>query len=70
MNYASEMASGGMIYKQRFMRISSGFQVMLRLLPQKSELVVLVVLMRGIKVRLAFLNLWSAMMGQVVRKQT
>jgi hypothetical protein len=37
MKYAVEMASGGMLYIRRFVIISSGIQVILRLLPQQFE---------------------------------
>jgi hypothetical protein len=37
MMYAIEMGSGGMIYAPSFMKIGSGTQVTLLLLPQQSE---------------------------------
>jgi hypothetical protein len=37
MNCAVEMSLGGMIYIPSFMTISSGIQVILRLLPQRFE---------------------------------
>jgi hypothetical protein len=37
MKYATEMASGGMMYIPSFITISSGAQVILRLLPQQFE---------------------------------
>jgi hypothetical protein len=37
MKYTVEMATDCMIYRPRFMNISSGIQVILRLLPRKFE---------------------------------
>jgi hypothetical protein len=37
MKYIVEMASDGMIYIPSFMKIGSGIQVILRLLPQQSK---------------------------------
>jgi hypothetical protein len=37
MKYAIKMASGGMIYVPSFMTISSGIQIILRILPQQFE---------------------------------
>jgi hypothetical protein len=37
MKYTIEMASDGMIYIPSFMKIGSGIQVILRLLPRQSE---------------------------------
>jgi hypothetical protein len=49
MRYTVDMASDGTIYVSGFMKISPGIQVKLRLLPQQtSEVLVLVLLMTGI----------------------
>jgi hypothetical protein len=37
MRWAGEMASGGIIYLPSFMKIGSGFQIILKFLPQQSE---------------------------------
>jgi hypothetical protein len=38
MKHAIEMASGGVIYIQRFLAVSSGIKLIFRILPQQFEM--------------------------------